>query len=366
MDIFKFQPLGTSISLTQGQVINGLKSKMWIERYRQAGEFTLVAPVNSDLKEILPIGSLISHTDTKELMIVENHEINDDQGSSEMMITVTGRSFETFLEQRALTANKAWPSSVPVGPYNINPDYSWKQAVYMIRDHIDPALVLDANDGLSGLVTSTPITRTDGVSVLRSFKAGSVYSALMEILDVDNLGIRLTRPVGAGITNTSMEIHEGVDRRSNVVFSFDAGDLDNADYLWSIKSNKNTILVVGRWVQQMVKGSQTGYNRRVLTIDASDIDQGFSSMPTGADLTNVQNQLTTRGRMVLAGYRMTALSKAQASKNAKRYLYRTDFDVGDIVTIDGEFNESAAMRITEYVEIDDEKGMYGYPTLADV
>lgn len=366
MDIFKFDPLSTTISMVNGQEVRGIKSKMWIERYREPGEFTITAAIDSDIRNILPTGTIISHIHTKELMIVENHEINDEQGASDAVITVTGRSFETILEQRAVTANKAWPSSIPVGPYTINADHTWVQALYLIDDHTKPGQVVDANDGLVGLATSHQIARSTGPVEPRVIKPGPVHPSVVEILAVENLGIRTERPTDAGVTNTKLIIHEGSDLRAGaapVIFSFDAGDLDNADYLWSNKSDKNAVLVVGRWVQIMIKGAQAGYNRRVMAVDGSEIDSSYEAYPTGSTLTAVQNAMTALGNLVLASQKPIALSKAQAGKNSKKYLYRTDFNVGDIVTIDGEFNESASMRITEYVEIEDETGMYGYPTL---
>ncbi len=41
MDLFRFLNPTAPTRLEQGEIINGLTSIMWIERYREAGEFTL-------------------------------------------------------------------------------------------------------------------------------------------------------------------------------------------------------------------------------------------------------------------------------------------------------------------------------------
>ncbi|MET0787162.1 MAG: hypothetical protein ABWY25_10690, partial [Paenisporosarcina sp.] len=110
MDIFRFANPTNKTKMEQGILINGLKSKMWIERYRDAGEFTLTAGADFNVKSQLPIGSFISHTNTSEIMVVENHEIKDNR-DRESEIVITGRSFETILESRIVRFNRSYPFS---------------------------------------------------------------------------------------------------------------------------------------------------------------------------------------------------------------------------------------------------------------
>jgi hypothetical protein len=46
------------------------------------------------------------------------------------------------------------------------------------------------------------------------------------------------------------------------------------------------------------------------------------------------------------------------------YQYRRDYNIGDLVSIDGNFGQTAVMRVIEYAEIEDENGNSGHPTLA--
>lgn len=366
MDIFKFRSPTSPTKLEQGQIINGLKSKMWIERYREGGEFTLVANADTNMRETLPIGSIISHVGTTEVMMVENHEISDVRGK-ETEIVITGRGFETFLENRIVGSNKNYPTVTAPADYNLAAAFTWNQAVSLISDHILASFLIDDNNQIPFVSIMTTVTGS-GVSAARVIKLGDLYSALMELLAVDDLGIKIIRPgpwspLTAGSPNIAIVIHKGVNRSSQIMFSYDTGEIESADYLWSNKQLKNAALVSGRWVEVLVPGTAFDFSRRMMYVDASDLDEKYAAAPTGVTLTAVKASMTQRGLEALAAQKDIALTKAEVSKDATRAVYRTDFDVGDTITVNGDYNETSSMRVSEYVEIDDEEGVRGYPTL---
>lgn len=363
MDIFKF--IGDTSPYQQGVIINNLKSKMWVERYREAGEFTLVAKTNSGIRDILPIGTLISHVDSTEVMIVENHEIRDQRGQ-EPEITITGRGLETFLENRMIGSNQAFPVSTGVKDYTLAADDSWDQAVTLIKDHIYASFLINDDYALPYITVSTDIVGS-GTSIARSLKQGALYPQLLELLAVDNLGIKVLRPEPfLTWTNVRLVVHRGSDRSSSVVFSYDTGELESAEYLWSNKTSKNCALVVGKWVQTVVDTGATGFDCRMMYVDASDIDNSYTAAPTGATLTAIEASMQQRGAQALASQNDVALTKAELSRDSLKAQYRVDYNVGDIVSVQGDFNESTSLRIEEYVEIEDETGSKSYPTLASV
>ena len=217
---------------------------------------------------------------------------------------------------------------------------------------------------------TTNVTGT-GIQELRPFKRGLVYPSLIELLALEGLGVKAVRPGSAspfGPTSPDMAIlvHKGTDRSKDIMFAYNEGDIDSADYLWSIKSLQNTVLVTGRWLETMVKGPETGYDRRVLFVDGSFIDSEFQTVPTGVDYTNTIAKMTTLGKQALAAQNATALAKAEISRSVKRYSYRQDFDLGDIITVSGDYDEIVKMQVIEYVEIEDSSGESSYPTLATI
>lgn len=374
MDFFKFNlDPGSPTILRKGEIINGISSSMWVERYRPGGDFTFVAPVNSGLRELLPAGTFISHVDSEEVMIVENHSVPE-QGTNTPDITITGRDLVTFLENRTVGANRSWPvtggTTLPLPEYTLAAAKTWVQARQLINDHIHPSSVLNASDGIDGIRTEYAINAPSvGSSVASIIPVGTVHQRLLELLAVDDLGIKSVRPGPTSPYSGSNEyvayvIHDGVDRSSQVLISYDSGEIKSADYLWSNKKRKTAALVTGRWVQVMVGGSTSGFEKRVMQIDGTDIDGSFADAPTGTDLTNIQALMTTRANQVLATMNDVIIVKPEMSDTLSRYVYRQDYRVGDIVTIIGNYGIQASMRVTEYVEIEDQNGETGYPTLA--
>lgn len=365
MDVFRFHNPEAPTKPEHGEIINDLKSKMWVERYRQSGEFRFVANADSNVRETLPIGSFISHVDSTELMIVEDHQINDEK-DKETEIIVTGRGFETFLEHRIVGSNKGFPAIGPVIDFVIAANFTWNQVVGLILDHIHVDPLLDDNDALPNVQVYSEVTG-NSVAEPRSIKRGDLYDRIIEILEVDNLGLKVLRPgpwSPAG-SDIALIVHAGVDRSKKVIFSYDTGEIESSDYLWSNKKLKTSALVTGRWVEIRVDDHfRTKYDRRMMFIDASDIDEAYDEQPTGAVLDAVISKMRQRGLMILAAQREIALTKTEVSKDNATISYRKDYHVGDLITVSGAYPEiTTKRRISEYVEIEDETGTKGYPTL---
>lgn len=365
MDLFKFTNPNAPTKMEQGQIINGLTSKMWVERYLKNGEFKLVAPADTGIKEFLPIGTFISHKDTTEIMIVENHEIVDDRGA-ESALTITGRGLETYFENRVVNSNRAFPVAAGLVEYSLVADYTWNQIVTLLSDHLIPSNLLDDNNAFPYLSIQTTVPGVSA-SVARTVSRGDLYSALLNLLAIDKLGIKIIRPgswspLGAS-PDTDVVIHRGVDRTATVIFSHDSGEVITSDYLWTNRNLKNAALVTGKWVEVEVVPAATGYDRRWMYINASDIDQGQTVAPVDPDLTAIRNAMIQRGNDALVAQNMLQLTKAQLTKEATKAVYRVDYDVGDLITILGDYNTTTTRRVTEYVEIEDASGESSYPTL---
>lgn len=368
MDIFKFMNPNHPTKMEQGEIVNGVKSKMWVERFNKAGDFTLTAPVSSGLRESLPIDSFISHINTTEIMIVENHEITEDQGK-EPDIVITGRTVETFLENRIVGSNNPFPGgSEPLTEYVLAEDNVITQAVVLINDHIADTSVYDPSGDLPYIYAYAGTLPAE-IGLERAIKRGTVYERLLELLSEDPytaLGIKSIRPsvnspVGFDSSVTLLYVYPGFLRP--VTISYSSNELLNADYLWSSRKLKNAALVSGKWVETIINGSETGIKKRMMLIDGSDIDQAFEEVPTGDDLLAVVNAMQLLGNQVLQNQNNIVLSKPQLLINDTQSKYRVDYQLGDVIQVIGDYNENAVMRVTEYVEFEDSTGEGGYPTL---
>jgi hypothetical protein len=367
MDLFKFTNPNSPMVMEQGELINGLETIMWIEKYRDASEFTLTAKVDSGMKEKLPIGTYISHVNTDEIMVVENHEITESSNVPDPELKITGRSLETFLENRIVGSNKSLPFSGEILDYPLPADYTWNQAKKLIQDHSVAGHVIYASDVIPNLEVVTAINGTSAY-VDRTCKIGTVYSNLIPLLQVDNLGIKVSRPgprspLGPTSQNYAFVIFVGADKSKEVVFAYNMGEITNADYLWSNKTLKNAAFVSGKWVQVFVASGPTQQDRRTMFVDGQDIDKGYTAAPIGIFYDACVSAMQQLGREAIAKQHQLALSKAEVRKDVTKAVYRKDFNLGDLVTVEGDYDEARVMRVSEFVEIEDATGEQGHPTL---
>ncbi len=366
MDLFKYITTTDPTILDQGQRFKAPLSIMWVERYRDPGEFELTDTLSSGLREALPIGTLISHANTLDVMFVENHEIDDSQ-SEDPIIKITGRSLEAYLENRIVGTNQIRANPVIGAGYNLAAANTWNQSVILINDHINSNT--QPNDNFGNIIATSAVSGITGVSEARLLKPEAVDKALLDILAIDDLGIKVIRrnqfgaPNGSA-TQTVFCVHNGVNRSSSVIFAWQGGDLDTVDYLWTDKPLKNSAMIIGRYVNTYVDtANMTKWNRKIMIVNADDIDGNLSAPPSGAALNSIVTQMQTRGKQAIEKQNRLTLTRADIS-NISKYQYRKDFNIGDLISLDGNFGQIAVMRVTEYVEIQDENGQTGHPTFS--
>lgn len=342
---------------------------MWVERYTQPGEFELVGYAHLGLRKKLPIGSLISHTKTQEVMIVENHEINFDKNKMPE-IKISGRSYETIFENRTL--RHLWPDLYPqvtaVQDILLSSNLPEIQIQSFLNLHTtdDPFLIdpFRDEDSLYWYITVDTDVTGSVAAPARSLKEGELYSTLLELLEASDLGIKNVRSFNNAQPSMSMIIYDGNDLSSQISFSHDLGEISNAEYLWSNKYYRNAAFVKGRWVEVLVPTTAVRYYRRWLFVDGSSIDSEYDVAPAGTDLDDVIALMEQRGRDALGNQKNVALLSAEIDPNARYTNYRQDFNMGDLVTVKGAYNETSVMRVVEYVEIEDKTGSKNYPVLS--
>ena len=364
MDFFKSN--GTDDNILNGESITGYESLMWIERYAAAGEFELVAKLSSGLVDKLPVGTIVSHVKTYEACVVENVEITE-TSKMDPTIKISGRSLVSFLENRIIGFHL--PAN-PLGLYQIYEIPAGKlevQIKQLIDDHLDLANIV-----------CTKETQTDADELKVTLKRDTVYKHLIDLLKVNDLGIRTVRKNASGsfnalsTTKTLFHIHKGDNKKSKVIFSWDYGELESATYLTSIKAYKNVAIVTGTYFDTIVyEGTSTSnlqYDRRIMYVDAADIDAKMLGtnppvFPTTTEKAAIIEKLTNRGTKALKKQKKVIMSNVDVSRLTS-HKYRTDYDIGDVVSISGNYGVIEPRRVIEFVEIEDANGEVGYPTLS--
>lgn len=383
MDFFKFIPGEDPSFLTNGAYINGIKTAQWVERYRPAGMFKFTAPVSSGLRDFLPLGTMISHIGTKEVMVVDTHEIDESNSKEISQVTISGLGLDAWLVNRIVGGDvyeSGFDSSIPIPDYILDFDTTWNQIAALINLQIKlgpPTLddpggrpLINVGDVVEGFIAIPNEQHTvDGIATYRIVERGVLYDRVLEMLKIDDFGIKIVRPNPDNVdpATTEFRIHNGVDRTADVIFSHARGDLENSHYLWSNRDLRNDGVVITSYLDYRYHPSDwldhQGYNRRVGLTEASDLDSQVSLSPDGYDFTPVFDAGRVRAADDLKASSQLSLMSTDISKTTP-YVFRKHYDVGDIVTVNGNYDVETFMRVTEFVEFEDENGESGYPTLS--
>lgn len=344
-----------------GDTVKKFDTLAWTERYLKAGDFKLEAVNDLSILRDLPLGCLISHTDTKEVMIVENYELVRNK-EKQLVASLTGRTFETFAEKRVTAGSKL---ALYDGSGNANVEIlaamaSCEAARYILRYGLEPGTA-STDDEIANLLVVEDIVTYD-TDVSYQIQRGDIYNNVVALLQVGDYGVKTVRPNGAQ-TTLNIVIHDGVNRVATVIFRAQNEDLVDASYFGSIKLEQNYAQIAADTATRLHRTTALGADvyglgRKVMYEEASDLEGAFSPA-TSTDA------LAGRGQAALDKNRVITLMQAQVSETAKP-KFKYDYDVGDIVMVYGEFSVASAMRVTEHILTIDENGMNGYPSLSIV
>jgi hypothetical protein len=357
MDLMKLSSVTSQpTELTVGESIEGYTRATWVERYREPGEFKIEAPLSSGLLEFLPEDSFVTHKDTSVLMIVENQIVKKPKGE-DAKLEISGRCFTSWIANRILGDQSL---TNEVTDYVLASDQTWDQVVTLINDHlVDPA---NTNGRLIGLDVSNTATGTVTVEE-RTLQVSDVHKAILDILKIDDLGIKAVRPTPTE-PDIFYTVYRGVNVSTKVRFSYERGDLDNIEYLFSNKRYKNRAFVKGKWVQATINpGTHVNFDQRSMLVDGAFIDERQSAYPPNPARAFIIAALQITGDKALKAQTKVSITQADVSENTD-FDYRKDYNLGDLVTVDGEFGASNIFRVTEFAETVDENGTTSHPTLA--
>lgn len=343
-----------------GETIKQFDTLVWTERYLTAGEFKLIVENDLTTLKTLPVGTLISHTGTHEVAVVEDYEI--ETVDKTLTLTLTGRMFETFGENR-VTNGSLEPVNDGSGNAIIEVLSGMSTAEVaeaLFKYGLEPGTATTDDEVPNLLVVKTVVFEDDPADY--QVQRGDIYTRALEFLTVGGCGIKTRRPNGAQ-TTLDLVIHDGVDRTETVIFYAQNQDLTDAKYFGSIRKKRNYAQISGKTATRLYRDRNlgvdlTGLDRRVIYEEASDLEGAFSP-PSDTD------ELASRAQRVIDSRRTLSIMQATISENAKP-KYKFDYDIGDVVTVFGDFNVTSAMRVTEHILTIDKDGIKTFPSLSAI
>lgn len=312
-------------SLTWLGIIEDYSSMQWTRRYTKAGSFELHAPNNT----LFVTENIIRNGD--EAAVIESVKITNSPTQGEMA-EVRGRFLLSYLDRRILWGLHAYTDT--------------------------------AEDVMRGLVTSNlrslPVTVAASVGYTGTIDYQCSYGGLLDeveaIAEMSELGVKI------GFDRV-FTVYHGLDRtstqsvNSRAVFSTAFENVLSSEYYYNATKLKNVAAVAGQGDGEdrivVTVGTETGLDRREVYIDARDIGDGTTEAPI--DVPTQQAQLAIRGAQKLAELKATESFNVDVDPYGN-LIYKTDYDLGDIVTVvDMGFATDA--RITEVKEIYEGAGL---------
>jgi hypothetical protein len=310
-------------------VIDSFSSFRWRRRYFEPGEFELHVAATPENLTILAEDSIVHRLDRKEAGIIEGIEIDESDDGDTM--TITGRFLSSNFENRFIVSTLNYSGTVETA----------------MRQIVSDNAITDRP--LNGLVLGT----LNNFTPMCNFQAtGKAVVDVVEALSKSStLGYRVRYDVPEKAL--VFETYQGVDRTVTqtahpyVLFSSTFNNISSPQYTMSKKGYKNFAYVAGEGTgdaRTIVTVDQTnGAPLRELWVDARDLQQG--------DLSDDQYkaQLTQRGIEKLAEA-VKSESFESAAVNTENFEYRTDWDLGDIVSFE-KWGILLNQRVTEVEEV---------------
>jgi len=353
------------------KMVEGHSSLIWTERFGPAGDFSRESMDIGGTLAALPLytvdaggiqrPTIVTLRDSPVPMVVEVHKIEKSiKGAPK--ITTTGRSVESWLDRRT-TINKPLGGGVPIKPWTSSKPTS-VDAAYDVMNQVVTQGLANLADKIPELNIKAPVRPAGYVapSTNKSFQVdpGELYSWVVQHVQADNYGIRVTRPADASTSTISLEIYTGTDRTKQVVFDARFDQFDSSTYLLSQAALKNVDQVnAAADSLEVTNGTTpTGLNRRVTYFDGSQIATGTA----GATMTSM---MQTLGTVDLAKQLETVLFSGEVSRLLGS-RYGKDFFLGDIVKLTGDYGLSQFVRISEFIRSEDASGEKAYPTFTSL
>ena len=217
-----------------------------------------------------------------------------------------------------------------------------------------------------------------GPNVNLTIPLGPVLDGIKPILEQYGIGmtIFLNSADGSGYT-LKVKIYKGLDRTSSqsvnkiVRFSPAFDSLTNIKELHSIAGLKNVVYtfppVFSKTTPKLGPGfaclapgdTDLGFNRRVMVIIVDEITEDMVL----DDQSGVNTLLDVKAQNALANNTFTKIVDGEVVPQ-NDFVYGTDYNLGDIIELQGYSNLVQNARITEYIRSQDAAGERAYPTVS--
>lgn len=323
-------------------VVDNYTSLIWCKRYFDVGALDLEIEATAETLAIFKKGYFITRDDDDAIFRIEALELDTTQDRNNSLI-VGAYDCKKILHQRIV-----WQQ---VNFYGTVEDYIRR---LITQNIVSPSM---GARRITNFFLKTAKGYTEMINEQVTYDV--VGEKIIELCKNYNYGCKVTLENGRFLFDLYKGVDRSIDQDTNphVVFSPDNENLVSSKYNTDISDFKNAALVGGEGEgferKTRTIGSAAGLDRFEMFIDASSLSRNEGTEEE-IDLPTYYENLIAEGKDKLA--EQTVTTSFEGEVDAQSYKYKTDYDLGDIVTIKNEYGISVNARITEIIETWDNEG----------
>jgi hypothetical protein len=330
-------------------ITDNFTSLRWVRRYYKSGEFELHCDLTQESLNLLKRENIIYKKGDSEAGYIEYRNLKQDAEGKEILI-LKGKFLTSYLNRRIV-----WGTEV----LNATSEVAMRK---LVADNcVAPA---DTNRIIPNLILGTLNNYMGNIDYQVSY--ANLEDELVNLSNVSDLGHR----VKLDINNKKLifDVYKGLNRSVNqstnprAIFSKEFENIHEQEYVDSLNNYRNLALVggIGEGMDRKLAtiGNSTGldrfevFNDQKSLVNTEDID-GVSTTMSDADYTLL---LIGKGNESLAETLEIKTFDSKININSN-LVYKTDFDLGDIITIvSKKWGITLDSRITEIEEVYEEAG----------
>ncbi|MCM1218046.1 MAG: siphovirus ReqiPepy6 Gp37-like family protein [Lachnospiraceae bacterium] len=325
-----------------GQIENQT-SVIWTRKFFEAGNFEIHAPITPENLQLFTAGNIVSLKGAKEAGVIEDIEKEESDIKNE--ITIKGRFLSSYCDRRIIK-----------GTVN----YNNAKIEEVMRELLDEKCEKIPRVKLGELHGFTPV-----ISFQATYR--KLQTVLTKIAKYGLIGYGFTPDFNRHeiIFNTMQGVDHSYSQNKNrrVIFTESYNNIRNAIHKFNNQALKTLAIVGGQGEGAertvVTVGGGSGLNLREMFVDARDIS------PDGLTDEQYKAALRQRGEEAL-NEAITVESLESEVDPQTNFTYKTDYDLGDIVTVKKKsWGLYTDQRITEIQEVYEYGTGYIVPTLGD-
>jgi Siphovirus ReqiPepy6 Gp37-like protein len=364
---------------TKQVIYDKFNSVIWTQRYYGDSEVELVVPTTKANTQALKTGTFLGLQGSNELMILETQELKKEGITKNSGISLLKWLNNRFVRASAKHEDRYWYVNAGPGAVLANIVYYMCVAGPYLDGTTPTGIPTPQILKVPGLFTSS--WNTDGPVTNYAVPYGPVFDALYEIATTYEIGQQIVLTNSEGNPNRLMyRNYKGLDRSSGqsanarVRFAPDMDSLTDIEELQSIANYMTQVYAFAPSLDEALRPLATtpGMDNRVSIASYGDGFDMRTKLVFAEDITT--DQVSGNAATLLSILNSRALDALSNSPFVKvvdgeivptaQFRYGRDYNLGDIIEIQGNSGVVRKARVIEYIRSQDETGERAYPTVA--